>query len=299
MEKAQSIIEKMGTGTLDVFRQNNSLWSGKVALSRKVDQLEQNLVNITLLDSLTTPSTNGYAAHKNEVKRLMSNAAYLIASPLLIFAREKRNTVLVQEIDFTFTALAQAQDKLSRNRCQLVNDRAQTYLADLPDYDITADQLTALQQLIHNFDDLLALPRAVRKSQQNIRTDLKAAFKTLAQTLDDLDRLMVPFTISNPAFYQAYANARLIGRERSRTVSVQGRVTDSVTASPLANVEIYVLEIDKKSTSGTKGTFRFLSLTSGNFTLQVSREGYLSQTISQVAILDGKTLHQDIALVKA
>ena len=68
-------------------------------------------------------------------------------------------------------------------------------------------------------------------------------------------------------------------------------------AVALSKVEVSV-EGKAKQLSSTKGNFRLYSLAPGNYSLQVSHEGYVTQTVANVTVLEGKITRQEVVLVK-
>jgi carboxypeptidase T len=92
--------------------------------------------------------------------------------------------------------------------------------------------------------------------------------------------------------------------ERVHGSSITGRITDSATKLPLGAVT-RILEIaehfnppmNERTSEPAHGRYRWLLLP-GTYTLEISREGYYAETVSNVAVAQSRPTEQDVSLTR-
>ncbi len=81
--------------------------------------------------------------------------------------------------------------------------------------------------------------------------------------------------------------------------SIYGLVTDKVTGEPLQGVTIKLSEIGEVQETGSDGSYEFVNISDGSYSLQVSKNGYYDPTDKiKIIIADGRHIHRDIQLEK-
>ena len=95
--------------------------------------------------------------------------------------------------------------------CQNVHDLANTNIASLGSYGVTAAKLTALQAAIDGFKAIVSKPRDNIVAGATVTQELSDEFDTADETLSEiLDGLVVQFQATNAKFVSDYNNARTI-----------------------------------------------------------------------------------------
>ena len=119
-------------------------------------------------------------------------------------------------------------------RCRFILATANTVLAALADYGITADTLTTFKQATDAFDGLKTAPRERvvkrRAAAQQLRWLTQAALKIVRE---ELDGLMPQFKESHPAFHAEYFAAREIVDTRTGKPE-ESKVVPQPAPEPLA-----------------------------------------------------------------
>lgn len=62
--------------------------------------------------------------------------------------------------------------------------------------------------------------------------------------------------------------------DESTTGSISGSVSDATTGEPVATVNVTLMPGGQSTVTGTDGSFSFRNLESGEYTLEISKEGY-------------------------
>lgn len=86
--------------------------------------------------------------------------------------------------------------------------------------------------------------------------------------------------------------------QSAETGSVEGRVTDAATGSPIAAVTVRVLGTDRSAFTGDEGRFRITRLAPGTRSFAFETLGYRSRVV-EAALEAGRTATLDVALTSA
>jgi hypothetical protein len=104
--------------------------------------------------------------------------------------------------------LVEGRDVQSRDNCQNIYNTANTNIANLANYGVTAAKLTALNNAIAAFNLLISAPRDTRAKGKTVTTNLQAEFDAADEDLGVMDDLLGQMT--DAKFVSDYNNARII-----------------------------------------------------------------------------------------
>ena len=76
----------------------------------------------------------------------------------------------------------------------------------------------------------------------------------------------------------------------AQTETIDGVVIDRITNEPIEDVEILIIELDKRTTTDSEGAFSFKEIAAGKYTLQVSIPRSKTDEKVSVEVEEGKTL---------
>lgn len=195
-----------------VVNANNAVWAAVPAFVTGFADFEAGIANINTTRLEQEKDLRGIAADKLAKENEMVNQTMGLVGPLVAFANVTHNDVLKQEIDYSESELRLSRDTILENKCQIVQDRANTNSAALiASYGVTAGQITAHATSITDYHATITGPRsaiALRKTQTAV---LEQLLKTTILILTgQLDQLVVLFHTTNPQFESDYTNARII-----------------------------------------------------------------------------------------
>ena len=89
------------------------------------------------------------------------------------------------------------------------------------------------------------------------------------------------------------------GESGSGTGSIYGIVTDKATGEQIINAGVELQPVGLKTVTGSDGQFEFNEVAAGEYTLYVTKTGYLDQTSSTIIVESGKQSKGDVQLEKA
>ena len=140
----------------------------------------------------------------------MCDLALPIASAVHAFAVKNKNNQLATQVDFSMSDLMGGRDVQSAQRCQNVHDLANTNVASLGNFGVTAAKLTALQTTIAGYSQFISKPRDLRAQGKTVTGTLQDEFDAADQALVLMDDLISQFSPAHAKFVDDYTNARII-----------------------------------------------------------------------------------------
>ena len=234
-------------------------------------------------------SKKGVTEVKNNLKDGLIVATVDYARKLGVYAKFTNNTILAQEVKITESKLRRVGDTAVKDYAQIMYDRAQTNVAALAAYGITATTQTSFLNAINIYNASIGKPGATRIESGQTTKQLVSLFNTANNALDNMDAAVEIVRISQPAFYTGYKSARKVGRALGSSIAVKGVVTDAITGEYIKNAKLSFVpdgvaalaESDKASSkpvvvkkSAKRGGFIVRSLQAGVYTVTIERIGY-------------------------
>ena len=195
-------------GVLDA---NNPVWQSLQAFADGYTDFTSHITRIQTLELSQVTDSTGIAQDKKASKAAMATAAQQISSAVHAYAVKSKNNTLANETDFTVSELTGERDAEVIKDCQNIHDLANTNLASLGNYGVTAAKLTALQAAIDAFKAIATKPRENIVTGATVTQELSDEFDAADETLAEiLDGLIVQFQGTNAKFVSDYNNARII-----------------------------------------------------------------------------------------
>ena len=255
-------------------------------------------------------SKKGLASGKQAFRDVVVTLAADVARKLAAFAKFTNNATLAAEIDLKESKLKQAPDTGLRDYAQLVYNRAQSNVAVLVSYNITAATQTAFQAAIANYNNSLGKPGAGRSEGKQITKQLTVLYKTADAALENMDLSVEVVRLNQANFYNGYQAARKIIVTGTGKQALNGLVKDADTAAPLKGVTVTIvpdantaalatngkaLKIVKKTAA--KGGFRINNLADGTYQVTLKKAGYVDP-LATINVTSGELTRLVVELKK-
>ena len=149
--------------TVQTVLHNNAAEAGTIkALALEVTNFDN---SVALLDSLAQAQgtdTSGVTQSKANTSAQMVDTVMRVAGALKAFASVGNDATLLDKASLTKSALSDARDEARPTKAQEIHDLANTNIAALGDYGITAATLTGLQTRIDAYKLIAAGPQVAR-----------------------------------------------------------------------------------------------------------------------------------------
>jgi hypothetical protein len=243
---------------------------------------------------------SGIQLSKSQLKLNVALLAADCSRKMQAYARFVNNQVLLKEIKFSESSLKYSSDNELRNNAQGIYDRAQSNLAALATYGVSAATQTALLNAITAFVTAIPSPRIGQTDKKSSTTQLANAFATTDAALANIDSVVEIVRLSQGTFYGSYKSVRKIIYSGKGSLAVKGIVTDAENGDAIKGAQLaFVMqqtqglatvtktseEIVKKTAD--KGGFYIKTLADGMYKVNISKVGYETQE-TMLAVSNGE-----------
>jgi hypothetical protein len=202
-------------------------WQPVVPFAEAYADLKIRVTNIQVFAQNQTQDKSGIAEDKHAARTAMCATALPIAKAVHAYALKTGNNTLAKSVDFSMSDLMVGRDVQSRDNCQNIYNIANTNLANLAAYNITAPKLAGLNATIATYNLLISKPRDNRAVSKTVTTNLQAEFDAAEVDLKIMDDMTSQIT--DQTFVSNYKNARII---------VDAAASHASSASPTPPVPI-------------------------------------------------------------
>ena len=270
-----------------------------------VSSLKATCTQIQVIGEQQKIDKKGITQSKNQLRAQLVVLAADNARKLTAFAKFTNNQTLMAEVHYSESDFKKFADSALKDYAQIIYDRAQTNVAALTTYGITAATQTAFLSAITTYNATLATPRIGTTVTSQATKQLVTLFKAGDTALANMDAAVEIIRLSQPNFYNGYKAARKIIQTGAGSLSVKGVVTDASTGKPIKGVTVsFALDggsmmMAKASTATSttpdtitkktakKGGFNIKSLPAGTYQVTIKKAGYTDQVIT-ININDGE-----------
>lgn len=167
----------------------------------------------TLFKSETSAQkqTKGVALDKGELKAILIQIAYEIASLVFAMANKTKNETLKQSVNFSITDLERLKDEFIVPVCTNIKTEANANLTALSDYGVTPAKLTELQTAMENYANATPKPRLAKTQKTTDNMNVKSVIKEIDDILkNEMDKTVLVFKKTHPDFVTKYTEVRKI-----------------------------------------------------------------------------------------
>jgi hypothetical protein len=189
-----------------VLEEHEDTWNTLPAFARAVTELETITLEITnaVQVQLSVPDVS---AEKRIARATLTNNATEVAAAVLAYAEENDDAELAGRVDFSRSEI-QGRDSTFVARCRDIHAAATENVESLTDAGITPAKLTALKKQIDGFEALHTKPRQNLAKRSAATRRMPFLFEKADRIVNRrLNKLVLQFKTSAPAFYNAYQMA--------------------------------------------------------------------------------------------
>ncbi len=235
--------------------------------------------------------TGGYAISKMKAKKDLAEFGAGIAGMLYAFASTKNDDVLKEAMHISYSDISHAKDDDVVAICSTIYDTANSHLADLADYGITAAVLTSFNGGINDYSGKAPKPREAVNLKKGVRNTLNTLFNDASKIAkEQLDKIAVEYLHNgNKEFYNSYESARIIIDPGTFKTVAQLQVLNTANNEPLINVKCYRDTSVSAKKSSTKGFITYRDLAEGSHSFMLKKEGF-KDTKAQAVVAHGKKI---------
>ena len=180
----------------------------------------------------------GIAVNKTQLKTNLVALAIDVSRKVIAYATIVNNAVLLKEVKYTESELKKSADSILKDRCQVIYGRANANLAALATYGVTAAILTNLLNALNAYNTSIPKPRPGIADKKVATEQLAILLKSVDDNLAKIDALVEIVRVTQANFYSEYKNARKVVETGVGSLTVKGKITDSVSGVGLKGATI-------------------------------------------------------------
>ena len=311
MDAIQKSKLNMSMATRDYLLLNTVITTPLPNFTANFTSFTNTIIQIQAIAELQDFEKTGISDSKSQLKATLCSSSADYSRKLVAFASFSNNAVLLKEIKISESELKRLADTDLKTKAQELYDRAQTNVAALITYGITAATQTTLQTAITAFNASIPKPRLGIDEKKQATQQLTVLYKTLDTVLDNIDLAIDIVKLSQVNFYNGYKTARKIIVTGSSTLSVKGLVTDAITGEPIKGAMVEFSQVVgtmmmAKASATTavltkktaeKGGIQVKSLPAGTYQVTIKKVGYADQIVT-ISVNDGEMTDLNVSISK-
>ncbi|SFE69811.1 hypothetical protein [Sunxiuqinia elliptica] len=196
---------------LSFLKANARVWKQVPDLADDIKELGKLTNEIDSKRQLIANDTKGHTEEKRDEQQKLEKQVIALSSVLAAMAERSGNEVLLGKVDFSRSEFTQKRDQEQVIIASEIVALARENLEALASSAISEEQVAELESQAKRVEQLMPKKRLSVSERKAANGQMKELFKTTDRLLKKrIDRMIVPYESSDPAFYAAYQNARMI-----------------------------------------------------------------------------------------
>lgn len=239
----------------------------------------------------------GYKELKTSIQNLMIEQAIAIEINIMAYAEVNDKIKLKSEVKYNKSMLSKTNEINCIDACRNIYKVAKENLAELADFNVTAEIIDEFKTTIDDFSNIFPLPKDYINIKKMATADIKNTFTLGTFQILKMDSLVKMLLVSQREFANRYISLRVIHRPPHRTIAIKVNISDP-DKNPLSRVHITSDKITfKKPKFTTKlGNFQIQNLESDVYTFIFTKPGYETKTI-EIPITSGERTQLKLTLI--
>ena len=295
----------------DCLTVNSTIVANLPGFAQNNTTLQKNLGLIQSTGEQQEFDKSGISDNKKLLRQTLVAQAVDISYKMVAYANNTANAVLLKEIKYTKSELEHSADADLKNRAQCIYDRANTNVAALATYGITAALLTTFLGAITAFNTAIPKTKESIKDKKLTTAQLNDLYDSTDLVLENIDKIVEIVHNSQPNFYKIYKESRKLPNSGGSVLSLKGLVKDAASGEYLKGATVTITPELTKAALATnakvkdlvkktadKGGFLVKSLAAGTYTVIIKKAGYVDQIVT-IVINDGEMSVLEVQLIKA
>jgi hypothetical protein len=257
-----------------------------------------------LVTELKKPKTEVFGLKTDSRNKLRSALKLAIGTGITVAKRQSNAPLLLALKNYKLTLNRTTIHDLPE-MAQRVHTELMQNVTIAAGAGLTAEKLTALQELTTNFREIIESTDYMFNIRKTSRKELRTLVSECIHILqDELDPFVGHCKDTFPDFYNAYTTAREPQKRANKKgvintafADITGTVTDSVTGLPIANAILNLLEEESVFNTDEDGYYEIDELLAGKYNLSCHSPGYDVPENVKAEAAAGESLVIDFILV--
>lgn len=281
MDKKFNVRLKMFGSTNDELTNFESEWAGYAPMVDAVSLLRgQRSAIITKRESQES-DIKGFATVKHNRRGAMADVAIKICGKVKAWSFAAGDMVIYQEMDITRSMIMNGQSLSAQTLCQSIYGRGFAMPnAAKAAYNVTPDDLLALQAAIDAYAEVVTTPRTAITGRKAETNSFKKMFTDCTITLKyTIDNLMQNF--AGTEFFEKYFTARRVAQDATQKANLAVTVLSDYDGSPLVGALVHGTDgvTTFEEMTDTKGKIKRSEIHSDLWQLTITHVSYVGMSV--------------------
>jgi hypothetical protein len=194
-----------------VLAEHTSLYDSVPVYKDAVDSFNSAVANIESTGSAAERNTTGKTEMKEQLKEDLSNFAVALSSAAMMYAYDTGDIDLQSALEYSYSNLRYAKDSETVLSALTIESELLDLKEELPDYNVTEEDLTRLRKLIVDYNDAQEDRGLFKTGTVAANRSLEVLFGKADNLLKrKIDKMVWRFKFDHPNFYVQYRAARTI-----------------------------------------------------------------------------------------
>jgi len=212
MNEDQNKYYRMFVTTQTTLDENTDIWSSNVKFAENKTALDNEIALAEAAAETAGGSSAGRTRNKAQVKDALQRKLLVISGTLFAHASINDDEELKAKLKTSRSAIDKLRETDLATYAEVVLKEAQQLAETLAqDYGIPAAELTDLDTTLDEYRPLIGAPKQRQAAINAAKKTLDSHIKNANDILTDvLDKLMLRYQVTHPAFHTAYEQSRTI-----------------------------------------------------------------------------------------
>jgi Carboxypeptidase regulatory-like domain len=301
MTNRQEVKLNMYNSVITHSDQNQRVVETIPALETSIAALKTTATAITTTVQQQLQATKGHTQGKAEGRQLLCTFANEVAGALFAYATDQKDAVMKEKVKTSFSAMRRLRDEELAPVCRIYLDLATANEATLADYGLLPAVVSSFKAAIEGYYATVPAPRNAVALRSSYKKSLAALFSNADEILKNkIDKLSLPLKKSNTEFMNAFNSNRRIINTGSIVTQLKLTITGDKDADGVINgALVKIAKLGIQAVTNKQGQILLKPVLQGAYNIEISKEGYQPQTITEVKVTKGQVNTLEIALKKS
>ncbi|MFN8283385.1 MAG: hypothetical protein U0U67_09240 [Chitinophagales bacterium] len=272
-------VEKHFNDNIGIFTAGSPILATKTLFSSKITALAAQIA-IQLINP------TGLTEDKNNARAALENQAFILGAACCSYASANNKPDLYNRCDYTITDLRRFRDAELIGICTNLLADATANAAALVPFKVIPATLTNFQAAITAFSNVMKTPTEGIAKRTVATAKIAELLPQILELVEErLDKDVIAYTTTNPAFVEVYNTVRLINSSPTSTLSLTITVLEAVNHTPIPNVQLEIIGEGITRKTSERGYSTIINLVSGTHTIKTNHPNYqpLEQSFTVVS----------------
>jgi hypothetical protein len=201
----------MYESVLSILKKHETIWGNVPKFADAVDAIQGELQIIRSKSNSQDSITLGVAKAKSAAFTTLADSLIVLSNTIWIYANASNNFEMAARNKISASKMLRLSTVASMQRIEMLLADLTDHAAELETYGITPEFISKLETQVAIYQDISGAPRMAIVERKTLTKEIANHTLKIDQLLlSVLDKMIVIFKVSQPAFVNRYKNARMV-----------------------------------------------------------------------------------------